>query len=229
MNLESLLKPVKKTFVALGLMSLLGATAFTVNYFATHMDKVQTEETENRIEFSHPDEQTTHILNYLSGREEVTEEEDAKFYCDTDLSQGTAIKVEFNPRLYNELWKMEMEFGSPKIEWIDYSKRYSLAGLSGNNLYNHFSHTIYLECDSPKRVIKHLMAEFSHASQFERDQLKTHHLYVESIIRSVGNMAIHDERPWPAYCREYSTWGSFEFEAHKIIEPQLRQRIKEAK
>ena len=228
MELETFLKPVKKTLIALGLVSLLGATAFTVNYFNTHKDKVKAEETSERIEYSHPDEETTHILNYIAGKEEVSAEENEKFYCDTDFSHGTGIKDEFNPSLYATLWEMEMELGSPRIKWIDWSKKCSLAGLSGNNQYNPFSHTVYLECGTPKEVIENLMEEFSHALQFEDNQLRAYHLFVESGIRSLANMAIHDEKLWPAYCREYSTWGSFEFEAHREIGPELKKRLKTA-
>ncbi len=220
MKLESILKPVKNTLVALGLVSLLGATAFNVNYFATHQNKVQVVETENGIEYSHPDKQTTHILNFLAGKEGLTEEEKEGVCKYVDESNN-----EFNHKKYSAFWKIEIETGSPKIEWIDYRKNFSSSVMTNAPSYNPFSNTVYISCDSKWLSQDDLLSELSHAKQYANNPVNFCVISADSLIRTIANMAIHDETFWSAYCREYSTWGSFEFEAHRIIEPQLKQRL----
>lgn len=201
----------------------------TTNYFRTHdpHDQVRATCIQDKCEYQHPDEETTHILNYIAGKEEVSAEENHKFYCNGFGNHWAAIKGDFDPKLYDVLWQMEMEYGSPQIRWINYSnKEFSLAAFSGNNMYNPFSHTIYLQCSTLNAVMGELMGEIAHASQYQRNQLEAQLRGIESFVRAFGNMAANDEKFWPAYCREYSTWDSLEYEAHRIIEPQLWERLK---
>lgn len=228
LKLERLWNGTVKTMIGLGVASLIGLTGMTANYFRTHEAVVKATCIEDRCEYQHPDPETTHLLNYLAGKEEVTVEENKRFYCDADyIHDNRPIKENLNQKLYDSLWQMEREFGSPQIRGINWKDSYSsFAAFSGIQEYNPYSHTIYLECKSPKRARGELMAEFAHASQFQHNQLEAQLQLMGSFVRMMVNAANHDEKLFPAYCREYSTWDSLEYEAHRIIEPQLRERLK---
>lgn len=60
-------------------ISALVALGLTANYFRTKENVDETLDTNNGIVYVHPDEETTHILNYLSGRESLTGEERLRF------------------------------------------------------------------------------------------------------------------------------------------------------
>ena len=277
MKLETILKPVKKTLVTLGLVSLLGATALTVNYFATHKDKVKAEETSAGINYSHPDEQTTHILNYIAGKEAMTrderadimkdvlkrwchaneveipelkgksEREVAEWFVDNYKVEGKdyirdvnatlkhfekiiPLRKEWNPKLYDTLWRLEGGYGSPKIDWalwVNGENKSVLSFFSEDKVtspsYRPFSNKIMVYPNDP---LETLMSEFPHAKQFNTDLINIG-LKLTDTAKRIGQEIIKGTSVIEAYQKEYSILGSVEFEAHRVIEPKLKQRLKE--
>jgi len=60
-------------------ISALVALGLTANYFRTKESVSESSGTNNEIVYAHGDEETTHILNYLAGRETLAEEEQPMF------------------------------------------------------------------------------------------------------------------------------------------------------
>lgn len=270
MSLESIWNGTVKTMIGLGVASLVGLTGMTINYYRTH-DEVRKTCIEDQCEYRHPDKETTHILNYIAGKEAMGKEERLELltsaltgYCKSleieppdfstmnereaieymrkisppqkyeihetvdeaikSMNDLLPLKREYNPELYMALWQMENEFGAPYVKWASTRREEesSLGNKLSNSRYNALTNTLQIW---PIEPLDTLVAEFTHAQQFNNETIIHYFRYVDDLLRVAGKAATGI--PFvEAYNQEYDTRGTTEYEAHKIIEPQLRERLK---
>ncbi|OGJ02520.1 hypothetical protein A3G06_01285 [Candidatus Nomurabacteria bacterium RIFCSPLOWO2_12_FULL_46_14] len=232
-------------------------------------------------EYRHTDEETTHILNYMAGRDTLSEEEVVRLvkerwmtYLDTTITLPENISLrdaadsvaahwpisrteklpeilldEYNnfPRflmpndnLYSAIWQLEQEVGAPKVRLVNTKSGRSWYKFNSNLAGINFPHvlldTLIITTDEQGQERtehrhtlnpKHLLAEYAHAQQRAEDP-----------FRSIVRKTIDDKRTqaradslnisrYSAQLHEYSIPGTIEHEAHKIIEPQLKNRLDE--
>lgn len=190
----------------LGMGSALSFAGMTAFYYRTHDHQVKKNCIEDKCEYQHPDEETTHILNYLTGKEITNEYESKNYFYLKPLK-------EFNPDLYDKLWQIEVEMGAPKIKW------------DNNDRYHPPSNTILLSPDSTW-AIDGLLAEFAHAKQLKDNPISSQCRGYWSKLRTLGRMVENLDSWEEAYRPEYDLEGSLEYEAHRVIEPMLWKRLK---
>lgn len=253
MSLESILKTIKGIAVQLGAISIFLCTGMTVNYFQIHKP-IQTTETKNEIEFRHPDKKTTHILNYLAGKDAITSEERLQmvrwFIKDyyhkmnqeeprdltpildaiipEELETVIPLKRKYNPQLYETLWEMELEFGRPYLRWMsDWPEQRTGIRQEFRAEYNAFSNTIYLSFLSFSEPLETFAAEISHAKQASENPFKLAYQQLELEFK-IAWENIKGKSVEEAYDRECAKPENFEYQAHRVIEPKLFKRLKEA-
>lgn len=236
--------------VQLGAASIFVCTGITVNHFRIQ-EPIQTIETERGMEFQHPDKKTTHILNYLSGKEAITEEERSlmlrgliaddyrqmklgnpanltpsfKSGMPEELETVIPLKRKYNPQLYETLWEMELEFGRPYLRWMsDWPEQRTGIRQEFVAEYNAFSNTIYLSSSEP---LETFAAEISHAKQANENPFKLTYQELE-LEFNLARRNIKGESVEEAYDRERAKPDNFEYQAHQVIEPKLMQRLNKA-
>jgi len=251
-------------------VSLLGLAGMVANHYATH-EKVRVRQAQGATEYAHPDGQTTHILNYLAGKEPMSREERLELirspgeeYCkmmnidppnfdrmderqfmawmlrtipsgdgtDTlegalkDLNSLIPLQRPYNPELYTTLWKIEMDVGTPYVRWSTAreNKERGLGTITDDiSCYSAFSNTVHIQPVS--EPLRTLVAELAHARQFNEHPFSRYFRGAGSIGRTLARAVFEGRSLGDAYHQEYSTPGSIEYEAHQVIEPQLRRRI----
>jgi hypothetical protein len=214
-KLNTLWNCTAKALIGIGALATFWSTMITVNYFRTQ-NNVKATCIEDRCEYEHPDAETTHILNYLAGKEEIREEERKKVWY------LVPKKREFNPELYQRLWQTEIETGSPKIKWCPLVAEEDIFyGYLFDN-YNFITNSLMISILEPE---KGLAAEWAHSEQFNHDPIGSNVRYLSDLLR-IAKRKICGSSLSYAHGQEYETFGSIEYEAHRIIEPQLRKRLK---
>ncbi len=258
-----------RTMKGAAVASVLGFTAMVANYYATH-DNVRIKQAQGAAEYAHPDRQTTHILNYLTGKEPLSRNERLRLLIsfgeelckvmhiespdfshmnerqfvawmlhttpggkeDTvdsalkDLDVMIPLQRPHNPELYTTLWKMEMDVGAPYVRWStgrENQERGLGTIVSDTTKYNPFSNTVRMHPFSGP--LETLIAEFSHARQFNGSPFTSYMRGAESVLRTIARAVFERRSLGDAYHQEYATPGSLEYEAHKIIEPRLKRGV----
>lgn len=266
-------KRFAKRVAQIGALMTLGLAA---NHEYTHREQVVQEQSENgEAVFRHPDSETTHILNYLAGKEAITASEQLTFlkeglklgskqekfalpdnfddmstkelhdYAKQHLAQvlggkdfedswnGSQVVLsetyEFDPVMYKAIWNVEQQAGAPRIRWLvkdqGYGlKRFSLMGGVHPSHYDPLTNTIYIFILSSP--IDDFAKEMPHAQQFSQDPVGSYLKGTEELLRILRKGVLQLKSPIDAQDEEYSIPGSLEYEAHKIIEPQIREKLK---
>lgn len=109
-NHESVLKKlhhrIKKFNKAVVRLSLVATVGMTLNYARTH-ESVEEKTINGETIYSHPDKKTTHILNYLAGKESLSQEEQInmiKNVCKVNIKNGgKTLPENFESMNMNEL------------------------------------------------------------------------------------------------------------------------------
>ena len=266
-------KRLAKRMAQIGALITLGLAA---NHEYTHREKVVQEQNEKgEAVFRHPDPETTHILNYLSGKETISASEQLTFlkealkvgsrnegfklpdnidamstlelhdYAKQNLAHilggkdfeeswsGSQVVLsetyEFDPHMYKAIWDVEQQAGAPRIRWLMKDqgrglKRFSLMGGVHPSHYDPLTNTVYIfVLSSP---IDDFAKEMPHAQQFSQNPVGSYLKGTEEFLRIVQKGVLQLKSPIDAQNEEYSIPGSLEYEAHKIIEPQLREELK---
>lgn len=267
---------IKKSLRWLTLASMLTLGA-GMHYSLTHKE-VEDHREKGTVVYNHPDEQTTHILNYIAGKEPISREERREFTkkavenyassqgleipqvdkmseyqlmiyiagvmlpedkkneltdlemtpqaVDEAINAVIPLQRAYDPTLYRELWNLEREVGSPCLRWVidrwD-NERKLTDYLSGDIVsYNFLSNTVYVwpvEIDL-------MISEFAHARQFNHKPVVSYWEGFKGALRTIGRIVTGEAKSFgEAYQNEYAIHGSLEYEAHTIIEPDLRRRV----
>ena len=261
-------------------ISMLATLGMVANHKITHSGKVnETRDSKGEISYSHPDKKTEGILNYISGKDSLTAEQETdmirtvfevwskrrgvhipigfdKFDLDeikgfaedhireflrndSDVMKGNLDKAAihakikhffsqeyalipkgypYNKKLYEALWRVEKESGSPRIRWTVGGRR---ANIEVSH-YNPLTNTVYIQALQPLQIVE----ELPHAKQFSERPVHTYLEFAHSGIR-MAKRKIMEKKSWEdIQAEEYAVPGSFENEAHEKIEQQLRAEIK---
>jgi len=140
-------------------------------------------------------------------------------------------KTEYNDKLYQALWDIEQEAGNPKIRFLGQSKFSagavnSLTNRSDVAFYDPFSNTMYLR--SPKFFYfeyDQYISEASHGVQWNQKPLSSDIRTVKDCVSSALTALASGQSLWDKYKELYDTPGTIEYEAHSIIEKDLRQKL----
>ncbi|MBK5215798.1 MAG: hypothetical protein JJE53_03265 [Candidatus Pacebacteria bacterium] len=146
-------------------------------------------------------------------------------------------KYDYDSTLYNAVWETEKECGSPNVRLtfgqnkIIKSNDLSLVENSDIGIahYNPLTNTIYINpinYNPEENAISELIQEWPHSKQLHDDYLKT----LASGIASMARMAkdvIYSKNFIVSQKKEYNIPGSLEYDAHKIILPEIEKKFKD--
>jgi len=140
--------------------------------------------------------------------------------------------------IYEALWQIEKETGSPKVRIMESDKKLKEEwGRSGyyqpeTNMVVISAVELMIEyrpgqniVSNPK-LIRPLFSEFSHAEQQKGNPKETDRRFSEDLKQRYDRAKTLGITEDAAQKYEYSTPGTIEHEAHKIIEPRLKQQFK---
>jgi len=231
---------------------------------------VHTQSTAEGDQFSHPDSQTTHIINFIAGKEKVSPDDERGFwieyieyYClskniplpenykklgkeelikkveslgpgiftfyDTKNLESAKEKMptdhtKFDRYTYEKIWKIAEECGSPRVQWG--TRKYSTShSLENRSSYDVFTDTISIDPTAGKNLQEHLLAEYAHACQANNNSVRSTFMVVTTGLR-LGVKRVLGKNFGDSYKEEYEIPGSYEYEAHKVIEPEFLKQIK---
>lgn len=165
--------------------------------------------------------------------------EEAKQIALRDLDNAFPKKYKYNDTFYKKLWEVEKECGSPKIQWTCGWNRENLVKFSSEGSiarYNPLTHTVSVNASiGAGGQIGDLVSEFAHAKQFHDNPTSSTFKSIKEGIR-IANKALKSKKEGglisklvASQLEEYNISGSTEHEAHKIIEPYLKEKFKEIK
>ncbi len=177
------------------------------------------------IEYVHDDAETTHNLNILAGKEQFTDADRRKLAQDDEFTPNPNLGGSFDPELYAAIWKLEQEAGNPKIRFVYYEENSPLTPAhihEKRSYYIPLTHTAYVEIGRNDQTIERFISELSHGKQYSDNFIFSKMMElgdkVTVIAKSLENLtSLEKTYDDVLYDRPEST----EFEAHKIIEPQL--------
>ena len=238
---------------------------------------VVSEESGEKV-YHHSDPETEHILNYIGGKEALTEEEqlvraragiqpviellafkhpelripdnfeemsreELRYFIAEALARDSGHGVaeqevekyfpkpthEFDPVIYEMVWRVNSECGVPKIRWASdtvIQRGLIAAGVrpERDSHYNGVTNTITLGNDSD---FDKVFAEAAHAKQWSDEPVMSTLKVIESVGRTIATAVAEQRSLTDAYQDEYEREGSVEFNAHKIIEDQFFTELRE--
>lgn len=259
------------------LMLILGISVAT-HFIETHSDKVEIYFEDGKEMYKHPDEKTTHILNYVAGLDTLTyderiellkpeiklyyeeqkvpipsnfdsmnTEEFLKYFCNVDINIYKVSKTEdeimkdffvwvdstvpkgfeYDSAMYKLVWETEEKCGAPNVRWT-FGQDRKIKDNEGATHYNPISNTIFIHPRNFKAKddpLTELIAEWPHAKQVKESYLETLIGGVEEGIR-IAKDALTTKSLVASQQKEYEIVGSIEYNAHKIIEPQIQKKFK---
>ncbi|MES2931177.1 MAG: hypothetical protein V4682_00580 [Patescibacteria group bacterium] len=145
------------------------------------------------------------------------------------FKEAVESPMENDPEYAQLIWELQQRVGAPRIRWAAEGED-GLASFmahhagDGNSFYNPVTNTVYL---APHYSINALASEDAHSLQFnERPILSYAHgisSYASTVMLALsgkGTLSISHQG-------QYQHPGSFEHEAHSVIEPQLIKDIQE--
>lgn len=266
--------------------SFILVLAGITDYQLTHNNQIDSINTEGKEFFKHSDPETTHILNYLSGLDSLSNEENLEFikngvrgyiftekavfpenfdemsYDETlnyivkvftgDTKDPDRIKKckesftksiedylpkkhDYNDTIYKKIWQVEKECGSPKIRWTFGHDRHVLDGGTSisESRYNAFTHTVYIGAEkngAEDTQLEKLISEWAHSKQFDDSPFGSTIQAIEDGARIGIDILKSEHHDYTiSQNKEYEIPGSIEYDAHKIIEPYLKEKFKEIK
>lgn len=160
-----------------------------------------------KILFSHEDRETTELLNYISGKENLSPQLKKLI---------NEPKPEFNEKLYYALWELEQSCGNPRIRLRTSGYKDFYLPLT-NTIYINPSHFLLDARDS-------LISELSHARQRKEYKINIFRAIKDSARAAASFLISVSKEIWD---KSYNIPGTIEYEAHKIIEPELLKKIEE--
>jgi hypothetical protein len=278
---DRLKRSFKKMFriftFATTLISVTGVADYTLTRY-----KVESKSSiGGEVTYIHQDQRTTHIINILSGKEKMTDEDKKEIFIDylvdalhklhkegqyEDMSRGDFDKMsldelsqtatefmgmqqdsrklipelnaeEYDPELYKALWKLEQECGNPKVKFRLGSNNHFFSLYNADrSFYNPYINTVFLSLDDNGKTIGNYIAELSHGKQFGKNPIFSNLSGFEGIMESLGRGVLgEDVTPDQiegsrnnidnSYEKLYDEPGTLEYDAHKVIEPQLRSEL----
>ncbi len=213
----------------------------TVGYKRTRY-KVESHSKNGEMVYSHEDPQTTHYINLLAGKEKLNDSDRKEILINSlknkneplkiaELENSTKTKLNYNilesggfdPELYAALWKLEQEYGNPKIKLIS-GRDFD---VDTRAYYNNRNNIMYLNIDSMDTIENQYIAELSHAKQYDRNpvhfMLREYYAVLKTEVRHLSSKkpGSHQSK----YDLLYNEPGSIEYEAHRIIEPKLKSEL----
>lgn len=104
-GLERVKEKANKFLKRVRQVSIVLILASITNHQVTHRDQIESINVEGKEIFKHPDEETTHILNYIAGLDSLSDEEQLKFIKEYIKGAGK-IKV---PDNFDEMTREQVE------------------------------------------------------------------------------------------------------------------------
>ncbi len=133
-----------------------------------------------------------------------------------------------NKDLYNLVWTLEKECGNPRIRFYEENIGFTpFPGFEGSEHYNPLKNIIYISKYSlvPAKYGS-IVDEMSHAKQFNNDQVKTYLNVCSNFLSIFKKAGFNSNKISGEYNKLYSRPGTFEYEAHQVIEPYLKNKYK---
>lgn len=134
--------------------------------------------------------------------------------------------------IYELVWQMEKETGNPKIRFTAEDLHFiPMSSPNGTKHYDPVSNTIFIDPSDISPNMRYssfndLAAELSHGKQFKERPLGTTMQYVADVAGVLKRGGLSMDKLTKEYQKLYDTPGSFEHDAHKVIEPYLLQKYK---
>lgn len=283
---EKIENSTKKLFKTIKWVVLIVGVLEIAQYKRTHIKLDISEQQTGEKRYKHPDQRTTHLLNVLSGREKLTEE-DMRFEYNSlirEISKQTEQKFDKDPAdmtmdeldeavflylsktdtiikrgdfkkdilkeierystpdtnsqykpsndIYDLVWQMEEECGSPKIRFNSENMHFTpVKGYQGNLHYDPFSNTIFvtphdISPNSEYFERNELIAELSHGKQFKEQPLGSVMQFSSDVVSVFSKSGFNKDSINEAYRNLYNKKGSFENDGHGVIEPYLENKYK---
>jgi hypothetical protein len=146
-------------------------------------------------------------------------------YLLTGKKEFSPIK-EFDPEVYAALWRLEQETGNPRIKFS--TQGFESPRDHGRSHYSEVTNSVTLTLGNVSDMISDEIAELSHSKQINdaplSSELKKERDFLKTLFRSFASGSTLDE----SYDRfTYKEPGSFENEAHEIIQPLLEKKFQE--
>ena len=152
-----------------------------------------------------------------------------------NMGDKTLQEIKSNKNIYELVWQMEKECGNPRIRFVSENIDFTpVSNFKGSEHYDPINNTIYI---SPWDMIPHIetkiggykadvgiIPEMSHAKQFNDNEVGS---FVGSAIDVIGVLrrgGFDTENITEEYKKLYFKPGSFEHDAHNVIEPYLRKK-----
>ncbi len=140
------------------------------------------------------------------------------------LKKGQTLIDEIIPRrfprkdpIYYALWHLEETAGNPKIR----------ADLNDRAHYEAFSNTMFIGGGTQKEIIEQFISESSHGVQVDSAPVTTAFRVLKDTVSQGAAALMHQESMHQVHDESaYDTPGTTEYEAHKIIQPQLEDQYK---
>jgi hypothetical protein len=132
----------------------------------------------------------------------------------------------FMKNLHDVLWKFEKDYGSPNIRWSIEGQDLSgfNSGKHRRSYYNPLTNTINLAAETISLDFSEdFIAEISHAKQFHEKPVSSYVMattgHAKTLYSSITSNTDYQEE----YFKLYDQKGTLEYEAHDIIEEQIRK------
>lgn len=140
---------------------------------------------------------------------------------------------DYDKDLYMAVWRIETETGNPKVRWGKYVGRRGEGGVS-NIRFEAATNTIYLPLPTWNSrggfLVDDFVSEASHSKQLNDRPT----IFFINSLRDMIEVEIYAYKYHEAYDDAYDELlydepGTIEYEAHKIIQPELKKSIPEPK
>lgn len=165
--------------------------------------------------------------------------DDEKKAADFDFD-STTPEYHYDPAMYRAFWRLQEQVGAPRIRWMEGTEDADSNPLDvlgpGRAHYSATENTVYVHrYIPPERAdeepkgdsgLTELISEDAHALQRERNYERMALMTAEGLVRVAARMLKEHDSLADAYLWEYDRPGSVEYEAHKVIEPQLKNELK---
>lgn len=148
-----------------------------------------------------------------------------RIYADGEwLDALFARKPEIDEEMYHGLWEIERIAGNPRIRW---RKSGHGEDLSSTPHYNSITNTLYI--GNPidyfeVGMIEEFVSEAAHGKQFHEKPVSSGLRWLKDVVGTAAEAASL-RSPSRAYEGLYAKPGTVEYEAHRVIEPELKKKL----
>lgn len=173
------------------------------------------------------------VVGTFSG-ESILKYKSAEAFADTEIKQikrwHNQYRKTISPKLYELLWRVEIESGSPKIRWGGYESfadtdRYKVGESSD---YNFETNTIRLDSAvCTYHVYHHFAAEEAHAQNRHKDpgEFFRRHESDTLFLRTYQRLYNNQDYRVSYDAIQYDAPGTEEYIAHNIVEPKIYAQL----